>query len=179
MTHDDDNCPEPMATNGREHRIGGLADRYRPSSWEEVVGQDKVVTRLRTLAKRGGLAGRAYWLSGTQSGTGKTTIARLIAAEVADPFLIEELDAAALTVAQLQALECEMQMSGWGEKSGRAYLINEAHALRKPVIRQLLVLLERIPRHVVIVFTTTTEGQDALFEDFDDACPAVIPLFAP
>ncbi len=170
MTHHDDNCPEPMTTNGREHRIGGLADRYRPSSWDEVVGQDKVVTRLRTLAKRGGLAGRAYWLSG-QSGTGKTTIARLIAAEVADPFLIEELDAAALTVAQLQALECEMQMSGWGEKSGRAYLINEAHALRKPVIRQLLVLLERIPRHVVIVFTTTCEGQDALFEDFDDASP--------
>jgi DNA polymerase III gamma/tau subunit len=62
-----------------------------------------------------------------------------------------------------------MSLSGWGEKSGRAYLINEAHALRKPVIRQLLVLLERIPRHVVIVFTTTCEGQDALFEDFDDA----------
>ena len=134
----------------------------------EVVGQDKVGSRLRTLAKRGGRAGRAYWLSG-QSGTGKTTIARLIAAEVADSFLIEELDAAALTVSDLQALENEMQMSGWGEKSGRAYLINEAHALRKPVIRQLLVLLERIPRHVVIVFTTTTEGQDALFEDFDYA----------
>ena len=40
--------------------------------------------------------------------------------EVADAFLIEELDAAALTVAQLQALESEMQMSGWGEKAGRA-----------------------------------------------------------
>jgi DNA polymerase III gamma/tau subunit len=74
-------------------------------------------------------------------------------------------------VSDLQALEIEMQLSGWGEKSGRAYLINEAHALRKPVIRQLLVLLERIPRHVVIVFTTTCEGQDALFEDFDDASP--------
>jgi DNA polymerase III gamma/tau subunit len=148
----------------------GLADKYRPASWDEVVGQDKVISRLRALTARGGLAGRAYWLSG-QSGTGKTTIARLIAAEVADPFLIEELDAAALTVAQLQSLEAEMQMSGWGEKCGRAYLINEAHALRKPVIRQLLVLLERIPRHVVIVFTTTCEGQDALFEDFEDASP--------
>ena len=148
----------------------GLADKYRPATWREVVGQDKVVARVQALTKRGGLAGRAYWLSG-QSGTGKTTIARLIAAEVADPFLIEELDAAALTVSDLQALETEMQLSGWGEKSGRAYLINEAHALRKPVIRQLLVLLERIPRHVAIVFTTTCEGQDALFEDFDDASP--------
>ena len=156
----------------------GIADKYRPGTWDEVVGQDKVVARLRTLAARGGLAGRAYWLSG-QSGKGKTTIARLIAAEVADPFLIEELDAAALTVAHLQALECEMQMSGWGEKSGRAYLINESHALRKPVIRQLLVLLERIPRHVVIVFTTTTEGQDALFEDFDDATPLLSRCLRP
>ena len=76
----------------------GLADKYRPASWDEVVGQDKIVARLRALAARGSLAGRAFWLSG-QSGTGKTTIARLIAAEVADPFLIEELDAAALTVA--------------------------------------------------------------------------------
>jgi DNA polymerase III gamma/tau subunit len=148
----------------------GLADKYRPTTWSEVVGQEKAVSRLRALAARSGLAGRAYFLTG-QSGTGKSTIARLIAAEVADPFLIEELDAAALTVAQLQALEAEMQLTGWGEKSGRAYLINEAHALRKPVIRQLLVLLERIPAHVVIVFTTTCEGQEALFEDYDDASP--------
>lgn len=158
-----------------------LADKYRPASWDDVVGQDEVVSRLHTLAKRGGLAGRADWLSG-QSGTGKTTNARLIAAEVADPFLIEELDAAALTVAQLQALEAEMQMSGWGEKSGRAYLINQAHALRKPVIRQLLVLLERIPRHVVIVFTTTCEGQDALFETsttLPRSCPAACASTCP
>ena len=120
----------------------GLADKYRPTTWDAVVGQENTVSRLRALASRGSLAGRAYFLTG-QSGTGKTTIARLIAAEVADPFLIEELDAAALTVAQLQALEAEMQLTGWGEKSGRAYLVNEAHALRKPVIRQLLVLLER------------------------------------
>jgi DNA polymerase-3 subunit gamma/tau len=148
----------------------GLADKYRPTTWNEVVGQEKTVSRLRALAARGGLAGRAYFLTG-QSGTGKSTIARLIAAEVADPFLIEEVDAAALTAAQLQTLEAEMQLSGWGERSGRAYLINEAHALRKPVIRQLLVLLERIPAHVVIVFTTTCAGQEALFEDYDDASP--------
>src|SRR5215471_9425817 len=98
--------------------MSGLADRYRPATWEEVVGQDKVVARLRALAARSGLAGRAYFLAG-QSGTGKTTIARLIAAEVADSFLIEELDAAALTVSELHALEAEMQLSGWGERSGR------------------------------------------------------------
>lgn len=146
-----------------------LTEQYRPQMWADVVGQDKIVGRIRALAQRG-LAGRAYWLSG-QSGTGKTTIARLIAADVADAFSICEVDAAALTVADLQALEREMSVRGWGEKGGRAYIVNEAHALRKPVIRQLLVMLERIPAHVAIIFTTTTEGQEALFEDYDDASP--------
>jgi DNA polymerase III gamma/tau subunit len=64
-----------------------------------------------------------------------------------------------------------MQVCGWGERGGRAYIVNEAHGLRKDVIRQMLVLLERIPGHVVIIFTTTVEGQEQLFEDYDDACP--------
>ena len=148
---------------------GPLAEQYRPKTWSEVVGQDKVVQRIQALAKRG-LAGRAYWLSG-QSGTGKTTIARLIASEVADDFSVEEVDAAGLTVTGLRDMERSMQVRGWGAKGGRAYLVNEAHALRKDVIRQMLVLLERIPAHVVIIFTTTVEGQESLFEDYDDASP--------
>jgi DNA polymerase III gamma/tau subunit len=147
-----------------------LAEKYRPTEWAEVVGQDKVVSRLLALRDRGTLAGRAYWLSG-QSGTGKTTIARLIAAEVADEYCTEELDAAALSVSDLVALEREWGQYGFGTKTGRAYLINEAHALRKPAIRQLLVMLERIPAHVAIVFTTTNEGQKTMFEDYDDANP--------
>lgn len=146
-----------------------LTEQYRPRAWDEVVGQDKIIAKIRALAKRG-LAGRAYWLSG-QSGTGKTTIARLIAAEVADPFFVAELDAAALAVADLVEIEREMAFTGWGEKNGRAYIVNESHALRKPVIRQLLVVLERLPAHVVVIFTTTNEGQETLFEDFDDASP--------
>src|SRR5262249_42711788 len=145
-----------------------LAELFRPATWADVVGQDKVVNRIQTLAKRG-LAGRAYWISG-QSGTGKTSIARLLGLEVADALLIREVDAASLTVDALGELEAEMNIRGWG-KGGRAYLVNEAHALRKVVIRQLLVMLERIPPHVVIIFTTTIEGQEALFEDYDDASP--------
>src|SRR4051794_2049193 len=105
-----------------------LAEQYRPRTWADVAGQDKIVNRIQALAKRG-LAGRAYWISG-QSGTGKTTIARLIAQEVADADLIQEVDAAGLTVAELVALEREMSVFGWG-KGGRAYIVNEAHALRK------------------------------------------------
>ena len=146
-----------------------LYERYRPSVWADVVGQEKVVSRIRALAKRG-LAGRAYWLSG-QSGTGKSTIARLLAAEVANEFFIQEVDASALTLAQLRELEQESQIAGWSDKPGRAYIVNEAHGLRKDVIRQLLVMLERIPSHVLWVFTTTIEGQDSLFEDYEDASP--------
>jgi DNA polymerase-3 subunit gamma/tau len=146
-----------------------LTEQYRPGTWDDVVGQDKVVKRIHDLAKRG-LTGRAYWISG-QSGTGKTTIARLLAADVADQFSIQEVDSTTLTVAKLADFEREMQIKGWGAKGGRAYVINEAHGLRRDVIRQLLVLLERIPAHVVIVFTTTVEGQESLFEDYDDASP--------
>ena len=146
-----------------------LTEQYRPQTWEEVVGQEKVVNRIRAFAKRG-LTGRAYWLSGA-SGTGKTTIARLLAAEVASAWDIEEVDAGALTTTALRDMERVLSLRGMGERGGRALILNEAHGLRRDVVRALLVMLERIPAHVVIVFTTTSEGQQSLFEDMEDASP--------
>jgi len=134
-----------------------------------VIGQANVVGTIQRLAKAGSLGGRAYWLSGN-SGTGKTTIARLLAAEIADEFHVEELDASDLTPARLRDIEQAMQLRGWG-KGGKAFIVNEAHGLRKDAIRQLLVLLERLPGHVAFIFTTTNENQDALFEDCLDANP--------
>src|SRR5438445_10429044 len=96
---------------------GSLAEECRPGTWADVVGQDKAVSRIRALAKRG-LAGRAYWLSG-QSGTGKTTIARLIAGEVAGDWDVEELDAGALTVAALREVERGLSFRGLSEKGGK------------------------------------------------------------
>ncbi len=57
-------------------------------------------------------------------------------------------------------------MDGGGK--GRAYIINEAHGLSRPSIRQLL---ERLPSHVIFVFTTTNEGVEDLFEEKIDAHP--------
>jgi replication-associated recombination protein RarA len=149
--------------------MASLFEQYRPATWDAVVGQDKAVNRLKALGSSRGFGGRAIWLSG-QSGTGKTTLAHIVAREVADDWCIEEWDAGKLTVSDLDAVEQQWCMRGMG-KGGRAYIVNEAHGLRKPVIRQLLVMLERIPSHVVVIFTTTIDGQESLFEDCDDASP--------
>ena len=146
-----------------------LFEQYRPQSWAEVIGQDKAVRTIQTLARRG-LAGRAYWLTG-QSGTGKSTIARLLAQEIADPFNVHELDANEATPAKLREIENDFSIYGFGTKSGKAILINESHGLRRDSVRQLLVMLERLPAHAVVIFTTTCEAQADFFEDQIDANP--------
>lgn len=146
-----------------------LYEQYRPSRWEDVIGQDKILRRLDVMRKRSGLAGKAYWIAGP-SGMGKTTIARLIASEVACEFCCEELDATGLSaarVAELARQSCTRGLDG----RGRAYIVNEAHGLNRAAVRQLLVELERIAPHVVWIFTTTLEGQEALFDGIDDSHP--------
>jgi replication-associated recombination protein RarA len=145
-----------------------LHEQYRPASWSDVVGQDKALARIEKLRKRG-LGGRAFFISG-QSGSGKSTIGRLLAAELADEFSTEEIDASDATPARLKDIERSMQTRALG-KGGRAFIINEAHGLRKDAIRQLLVMLERLPAHVVVVFTTTNDGAESLFEEQIDAHP--------
>ena len=146
-----------------------LHEQYRPTCFDDVAGQDKAVRTIQTLAKRG-LTGRAFWLAG-QSGTGKTTLARIIASEVADACCIEEVDAGALNTETLRRIDRASRLYGMGEKSGRAFIVNEAHGLSKAAVRTLLVMLEPIPAHVVWIFTTTNDGQDALFDDCIDAHP--------
>lgn len=146
-----------------------LYERYRPDSFADVIGQDKAVKMIQRVG-RTGFGGKAFWVSGP-SGCGKTTLARIIARQLADDFCIEEYDSAdKLTADELRKIDSEIGMYGWG-KGGRAIVVNEAHGLRAPIVRQLLGLLERIPSHVVIIFTTTTDGL-ALFEDAQtDASP--------
>jgi DNA polymerase-3 subunit gamma/tau len=90
-----------------------LADRYRPRSWSDVAGQDKALAKLTILRRQGSLAGRAYWLSG-QSGTGKTTIARLIAAEVSDAWATIEIDGGQCDTAAIDNLERECRQRPFG-----------------------------------------------------------------
>lgn len=146
-----------------------LYEKYRPQTFDAVVGQDKAVATIRRILERG-WGGQAFWIAGA-SGTGKTTLARIIANTGADEFCVDEYDSAdALDVAALDKIERDCAMFGWG-KGGRAIIVNEAHGLRALTIRRLLGMLERIPSHVVWVFTTTRDGADKLFDDQIDASP--------
>lgn len=146
-----------------------LFEKYRPRTFDKVLGQDKAIQKVKLLLERR-WGGRSWWISGA-SGTGKTTIAKIIASQGADDIFITEYDSAdAMSVSELDRLEQDMCYLAPG-KGGRAYIINEAHGLRKPIIRRLLGLLERIPNHVCIIFTTTKMGESSLFDEQIDAHP--------
>lgn len=144
-----------------------LAEQYRPKAWAEVIGQDRIKAKIDTLRPRG-LSGRGYWLNGP-SGMGKTSIARLIAAEVASDWTTEERDAHDLTPRTIDELEarCSGRPLGGG---GWCVIVNEAHGMGKATVRRLLTLFDRLPAWCTWIFTTTNEGQ-ATFEDMDDGGP--------
>jgi replication-associated recombination protein RarA len=145
-----------------------LYEKYRPRTWADVVGQDKAIAKLQAIGKRG-FGGRALWVSGS-SGTGKSTLGKLVAAEIAAPHAIIELDASDVTPADVREWQRMFRGRPLGS-NGWAVLANESHGLRKDTIRALLVALEQIPEYVAYVFTTTTEGELSLFEDAIDAHP--------
>lgn len=148
-----------------------LCEQYRPRRFSEVLGQDKIIRRIDRLRKRG-LGGRCFFLTG-KSGTGKTTIARLIAAELADPMNIAEYDASDITDAWCKQIQRDMQTRWIGEKSGKVWIINEIHAMTPARLVKLLTLTEPIdglPDHVAFLFTTTCKGLEKL-DGFDDCGP--------
>ncbi len=147
-----------------------LYEKHRPRDFEKVLGQDKAVKQIKGILARSWGA-RAWWISGA-SGTGKTTLARIIAQQGATDFYITEFRSADEFLSDdLDDIERTIRIYGAGGKSGRAFIVNEAHGLRKPIVRRLLGLLENLPSHVCFIFTTTKLGQEKLFEDDIDASP--------
>lgn len=145
-----------------------LFEKYRPRKYEDILGQEKILKRLEVLRPRG-LGGRAYWISGA-SGTGKTTLARLIALEVAgNPFGVQEMDAGEAGIEQFR--DWADNAMAYGLFGGKSYIVNEAHNLKKGCVTFLLDWLEKIPSHVAIFFTTTNEGQADFFDGQLDANP--------
>lgn len=142
-----------------------LFEQYRPQTFADVVGQDKAVATINRLQSRGGLNGRAYLLTG-QSGTGKTTIARLIAREVAEDYAVTEYaDPSELTADELRKIKTDVQSRPLGR--GYCFIVNECHALRSDQIAKLLGLIETLPSWITWIFTTTTEASADLFGELD------------
>jgi len=144
-----------------------LSEAYRPRQWSEVVGQAKAIETIDRLRKRG-LSGRAYFMAGP-TGTGKTTLARLIAAEVADDHGTTEIDGSEVTADTLREIGHDKQMRPFGR--GVCWIINEAHSMRGATITRLLGLLENLPPWLTVIFTTTSEAKAGLFDEQLDAHP--------
>lgn len=141
-----------------------LTEQYRPRTFDEVVGQSEAIEQVQHVLRRG-WGGRSWWIAGP-SGVGKSSLARIIASIGADDMHIEELDAARLTPTRLRDIEVhEMAYRAMGDKQGKVFLVNEAHGISQAAKLELLVILERLPAHVVFIFTTTAEQQGSLFAD--------------
>lgn len=155
--------------------MSAIFEKYRPQSWDQVVAQDKAVRYFKALAASNEIGGQCFWITGL-TGTGKTTIARLAARELADPFCIVEMDARDLDADALREAERTMSLYGFGAKTGRAWIINEAHNLSARTVGKLKTMLEPVgglPDHVAWFFTTTNEDQESLIEGTE----SIKPLF--
>jgi replication-associated recombination protein RarA len=148
-----------------------LHEEMRPQTLDDVVGQDKAVAVIRELHAANRIGGRAYFISG-KSGTGKTTLANIIAGFIADPYYVLEYVGRRVTPSVLDDMMQTARLYSLG-KGGRAFIINEAHGLSQPIIEQFLGWIDNsnVPRHVVIIFTTTRDGQEELFDVKTDAAP--------
>lgn len=138
-----------------------LYRKYRSKRLSEIVGQDHVTDLLsRALAQH--KTAHAYLLTGPR-GTGKTSVARILAHEINQlPYTDEsehldiiEIDAASNNgVDDVRDLR-EKALIAPSQASKKVYIIDEVHMLSKPAFNALLKLMEEPPAHVVFILATT------------------------
>jgi len=144
-----------------------LYEKYRPQSWSDLVGQDKAVSMIQRILARPGFDRGAFWLEcagENNSGVGKTSLAWLIARTLADDFFIEAINGARLDKVAVKRIEQAAWLTTWSaDKPFRVSIIDEAHAISAGAVDALLPFLESLPRHAVLIFTTTRMVDEGLF----------------
>jgi DNA polymerase-3 subunit gamma/tau len=130
-----------------------LINKYRPLSFNEVVGHTDVVRALQA-AMNGPSPPHSYLLTGIR-GLGKTTIARLIAKQF--DCEVVEIDAATYSkVEDIRTIvELGQHISIWQEGGNRLILVDEVHRLSANAMDAFLKLTEEPPDHLYICFCTT------------------------
>lgn len=137
-----------------------LYRKYRSRSLDEIVGQEHITTTLSNALKAKKIS-HAYLFTGPR-GTGKTSIARILAHQINDlpysedqHFDIIEIDAASNNgVEDVRELRDKVQSAPTSAKY-KVYIIDEVHMLSKQAFNALLKTLEEPPEHVVFILATT------------------------
>ena len=153
-----------------------IARKWRPQTFDDVVGQDHVVRTLTNAITRGRIA-HAYLFVGPR-GTGKTSTARIFAKalnctngpkadfDVNDPACKAIADGSHLDVIEFDAAsntqvdkirEAILDSVGYAPASAKfkVYIIDEVHMLSTGSFNALLKTLEEPPPHVKFFFATT------------------------
>ena len=138
-----------------------LYRKHRPKKLTEVVGQEHITTALDNALKSGKIA-HAYLFTGPR-GTGKTSVARILAHEVNQlPYSDEsthldiiEIDAASnRRIDEIRDLRDKVHISPTSAKY-KVYIIDEVHMLTREAFNALLKTLEEPPAHVIFILATT------------------------
>jgi len=152
-----------------------LYRKYRPRTFDEVVGQEAITRTLRNALRQGRIR-HAYLFTGSR-GTGKTTTARLLAKAVNCLAPEEERPCNTCTICQavndgrlLDLIEIDAasnrgidEIRDIREKVGfrpnearfKVYVLDEAHMLTEPAFNALLKTLEEPPPHAIFTLVTT------------------------